>query len=689
MRCFLEFLESLTDTPPTHCAPRTTDKGYEQSNAMTSIGKMTAVYVSFIHRGLPCILITVITCIAVTGCALYRVKRVVKESRESTVIVGHVAGPAPVQGPIVVAAYLARGGRKEVTHHTILHDVGEFELMVPLGDYYIFAYNDRNSNLVYDDGEPAGQYGPPKTVVAPAGGVVKNIEIEIPEKGRPIDWPVGVEIIPIRPTKLYSRMAGEITDLEDPRFEEEHGSRGFWDGLSFYKEFGASIFFLEPYDPQKTPILFIHGAGGTPKGWKFFAENIDRTRFQPWFFYYPTGSRIRSMSHQLLWKLMNLQMKYKFDNIILTAHSMGGLVARSFIVDHQYEFPYVKLFISLATPWGGDKMAEYGVRQSPGVIPCWRDMQPEGSFIQGLYRTKLPNTVDFYMFFGHRGNRNPFRSNNDNTITMASLLDRRAQVEAKMNYAFDEDHTSIIYSREVLDQFNAVLDSWDGDKHTSGTTSGGYIKVNFSYDYPENGPRPWPKLRLVYKGKKPTDIEISLTPEDSGKKLGPFASGKYWARIYATNVRPQKQWVPVGIQSGRTEGLDFVFTPDGTISGYITSAMKAEDRTAGMPAWEFRSEHNRIGLESVTLEGPGIYRNLDPIEDENFFSSWHKRETARKDYCHNGYLRFYGLPAGTYELVIKAKGHKLLLEKHAVTPGRESAFRFYILSPTQEEPATP
>lgn len=656
---------------------------------MTSIEKMTAVFISFLHRGLPCILIAIITCIAVSGCALYRVKQAEKEIRESAVIIGHVSCPAPSKGPIIVAAYPVYGDRKEVTHHTILHDVGEFELMVPQGEYYVFAYNDRNSNLIYDDGELASQYGHPKTVAAPAAGVIQNIEIEIPENGRPIDWPVGQKIMQVRPTKLYSRMAGEITDLDDPRFEEEHGGQGFWDGLSFYKEFGASIFFLEPYDPQKTPILFIHGAGGTPKGWKFFAENIDRTRFQPWFFYYPTGSRIRSMSHQLLWKLINLQMKYKFNNIIFTAHSMGGLVARSFIVDHQYEFPYVKLFISLATPWGGDKMAEYGVKQSPGVIPSWRDMQPEGNFIQRLYRTKLPDTVDFYMFFGHRGNRNPFRSNNDTTITMASLLDRRAQAEAKMNYAFNEDHTSIIYSWEVLDQFNSVLDSWDGDKYASGPTAGGYIKVNFSYDYPENGPRPWPKLSLVYMGKKPTNTEISLTPEDSGKKLGPFASGKYSARIYATNVQPEKQWVPITIQGGHTETLDFVFTPDGTISGYITSAMKAVDRTAGMPAWEFRPEHNRIGLESVTLEGPGIYRSLDPKEDENFLSGWHKRETARKDYCHNGYLRFYGLPPGTYELVIKAKGHKPYSEKHVVTPGRESGFRFYILKPAQQELATP
>jgi hypothetical protein len=67
-------------------------------------------------------------------------------------------------------------------------------------------------------------------------------------------------------------------------------------------------------------------------------------------------------------------------------------------------------------------MAEYGVNPSPAVIPSWIDMQPEGEFLQSLYRDKLPPTVSFFMFTGLRGNRNPFGSNNDGTITLASLM---------------------------------------------------------------------------------------------------------------------------------------------------------------------------------------------------------------------------------------------------------------------------
>lgn len=625
------------------------------------------------------VIVLVFVSFFMTGCAMVQLKREVRESMSSTIIVGRVSAQSPINGPIVVAAYSKHLGKREIAHYTILHDCGEFELMVGKGQYYVFAYSDKNSNLIYDAGEPAGQYGEPKVVAAPAGGVVPNIDIVIPGSIRPIDWRTGHQIAPDRPQKLYSRLAGAIMDLNDECFLEEHGRQGYWEPVSFFKALGGNIYFLEEYDPLKIPILFIHGAGGTPKGWKYFVNNIDRTRFQPWFFYYPTGARMRSMSHLLLWKLINLQIKYQFDTIYITAHSMGGLVARSFIMDYGTGFPFVKLFISLATPWGGNKMAEYGVEQSPAVIPCWIDLQPDGDFIQSLYRAKMPETVNFYMFYGYRGSRNPFRSNNDGTLTLSSLLDRRSQAEAKMNYAFDEDHASIIYSKEVLEQYNTIINSFYAKHRASRHPSGGFIKLNFSYNYPTDGARPWPRLILRALGRKQTETEIALRPEDSGRVLGPFPCGNYSARIFAEAVKPQKKWVSLSIVSQSTNELNFVFTPDGTISGYITTAMKPQNRAVGMPGWEYVPKDNVITLQSITLTGAGTHRTLYPLEDKD--DNWRDRETSRLDYCYKGILRFFGLPAGTYELVIHAKGHETYVKKHLVIPGTESAFEFYELIP--------
>ena len=275
---------------------------------------------------------------------MIKLKGDVAESLASTALVGQVASTVQGKGVIVVAAYSLINGERKIAHYSVLHAAGEYELMVAAGEYYVCAYWDQNSNLVYDAGEPAGQYGEPKRVAAPTGGVVLEINFGIAEKGRPIDLPHGFEISSDKPRKLRSRQAGAVVKLDDERFSAENGNRGFWEGSDFHKDIGGNIFFLEEYDPEKIPILFIHGAGGTPKGWEYFVNNLDRSRFQPWLFYYPTGARLKAMSYLLLWKLYNLQLKYKFDTLYITAHSMGGLVARSFIMDYGRSAPYVKRF---------------------------------------------------------------------------------------------------------------------------------------------------------------------------------------------------------------------------------------------------------------------------------------------------------------------------------------------------------
>lgn len=622
-------------------------------------------------------------CVTAAGCALIKSKKDIDTSMETTVIVGRIHAPLSVNGPIIVAARSIDDGN-EIAQYTVVHDSGEYELAVDQGNYHVFAYIDRNSNLVYEAGEPAGQYGEPDFVRAPAVGVVFDIDVVIPQGGASIAIPYGTKIAPVRPEKLYSHQAGDITNLDDERFDDESGVKGFWEPISFFREIGGNIFFLEPYDPDKTPILFIHGAAGTPRGWKYFIDHIDRTRFQPWFFYYPTGSRLDSMSYLLYWKLSNLQIKYQFTDIYITAHSMGGLVARSFIVNYGRQFPCVTLFISLATPWGGDRMAELGVQQSPVVIPSWIDMQPDGDFIKSLYRMSLPEPVSFYMFYGHKGSRSPFRSNNDGTITLSSLLDSRPQSEAEMNYAFNEDHTSILYSKEVLTQYNAILSAFDDKKNASLHRSGGYLKLHFAYDHEFNATGPMHTLILRPVDKKNAETVIFVNHEDSGKVLGPFPTGEYIASMVTMAAKPVRNEVPVSIESGQTKDLEFVIMPDGVIRGCVTAELKAEDKAIGMPDYRYRSSDEKIDIESVTLQGAGFYRQLTPIggqaaDYDDFLN--HNYLISRDDFCIDTCFGFFGLPAGNYKLTINASGYEPIEKKYVVTPGDLEYFRVTELTP--------
>ncbi|MCP4105416.1 MAG: alpha/beta hydrolase [Desulfobacteraceae bacterium] len=592
-----------------------------------------------------------------------------KSARKSAVLVGNVSSALPFRdAPVVVAAYSEKDSKRTIVHYTTLHEPGPYELMVPNGIHNIVAFADKNKNLIYDKGEPAGQILSAEQVSAPVGGVTGNLDIVISEhNSKKIDFPVGSELPPKKYRNFHSTCPGAIAKVEDVLFSDEYGKKGFWTGLEFFREIGGNVYFLEAYDPAKIPILFVHGAAGSPQNWQTFFKSIDRSKYQPWFFYYPSGSSIDSISYLLLWKLQNLWAKYEFRELYITAHSMGGLVVRSFLVNYGHFFPGITNFISISTPWGGEALAELGVKYSPAVIPAWRDMQPGSEFINSIFRKKMPPTVEYYLFFGHKGNRNMLRPNNDKVVTLASQLDHRSQREAKMVYGFNEDHVSILSSKQVISQYNAILA--DIYQKTKGTDkiSGNRLCVDFSFDFPKDLPRPMSSLLLRPAGKKGDEIWLSLNPEDTGREYGPFPSGNYEVSMIAPAFVPEPVSISVSIEEGTVPIVEFSMKPVGILRGYV---VKNEQRY--IPLGKYRQADTEVQIQSITLRGGGINRTLIPLQEKDVsyseysiliplleeklnFAEYYLSAT---DFVFKGLFFFFGLPAGEYELVINAKGYE-------------------------------
>ncbi len=585
-----------------------------------------------------------------SGCALFNLKKEVEILYNSTILVGNVSSLSPLNMPVVVVAYSKHMNKREVAHYTVLHEPGPYELMVPKGNYYIFAFGDRNRNLIYEAGEPAGQYIGPEYVPAPVGGVVDNLDIVMTDKGSAkVDFPIGSPISLTRPEKLHSTLPGAIADLDDKIFSDEYGEKGYWAPTEFFKEVGGNIYFLGEYDPARIPVLFVHGAAGSPQDWRYFIENIDLGRYQPWFFYYPSGASLKSMSHLLFWKLFNLQLKYQFKELYITAHSMGGLVVRSFLEDFGQYFPQINLFISISTPWAGEKFAESGVKYSPAVVPSWKDMQPEGEFIKSLFLKKLPPAINYYLFFGHKGNRNPFRPNNDSSVTLASQLDLRPQSEARMTYGFDEDHISILSSKEVLAQYNAILSAVDKGPGRDALHTGGNLSVHFSFDYPPDKPMPLLTLLLRPLDKDKDVLILYLSPADAGRELGPFPPGDYSISIIAWTFKTEPARILVTIETGKTPSVNFIFKPQGILAGYVAASPASGDNPAGMS----RLPDEKVKIHSITLTGAGISRTIVPLEEEgiNYLDYY----LSGQDFAQKAAFSFLGLPEGEYELAIKLK----------------------------------
>ena len=406
---------------------------------------------------------------------------------------------------------------------------------------------------------------------------------------------------------------------------------------------------------------------------------MDRSRFQPWFFYYPSGARIDAMAYLLFWKLFNLQCKYRFGRIHVTAHSMGGLVARSFIVNYGPQMPIVNLFISMATPWGGDPMAALGVQQSPVIIPSWIDMQPDSDFIQSLYRKPLPASVRFYMFYGYRGSRSPFRSYNDGTIVLNSLLDYRPQSEARMNYAFAEDHSSLLSSPKVAARYNAVLGTGDDLAADGPQRAEGYLRVRCAYTYGVDGARPWQALILRPADQPDAHTVTLLTAAENGGVLGPFPAGDYLADMAIAAGKTRRRRVPVTVAAGETTPLNFLVVPDGVIIGCVAAPLTPADRSIGMPDYRYRTVDRDIVIASIELAGEGICRRPDPVVGEEVTDYDYLLD--RDDFCYNQCFGFFGLPSGEYELVIRARGYRPFTTQYSVTPGASPMLRATELTP--------
>jgi len=412
----------------------------------------------FLYQAVPVFLIVIL----VSACAFKELREDIEIMQTVIGIGGDISNRSPHQRPLIVLIYSENESRIMIRNFTLIDKQEEFYAFnVPDGNYYILAFEDMNNNLAYDSGEYYGFFGQPDRIQVTGDEPIGNLNIVVNKsedfpKGFPGDLSKTERLTDIKEIAM-----GKVVTLESSIFSDENAKAGFWQPITTLHNIGAGVYFLEDYDASRIPVLFVHGASGSPKHFKFLAENIDREKFQPWFYHYPSGFPLDKISQFLNLMITNLHERYQFNQLYITAHSMGGLVSRSFINKNMNEDgnTYIKLFVSISSPFGGLETAQMGVKSAPEAIPSWYDVVPDSPFITDLFSWKLKDSVDYYLFFGHKGDNSMFMDNNDGTVTLRSQLDMRAQEDAIARWGFDEGHVSILSSQDVLRHYNEILEN--------------------------------------------------------------------------------------------------------------------------------------------------------------------------------------------------------------------------------------
>jgi len=392
------------------------------------------------------------------GCAFRRLREDLERLQTFGVLGGAVSREPEDDGPIVVA--LCTGTGPDVVDTFILDRPGSYFFTAPAGTYRLAAFVDRNRDLAYEPGEPAAWYGAPTDVAVGGGRTIGHLDIHIGSPGVRLDVPISVGNPGRRRAPEMPPMhVGELVTLDDPRFTDANGKRGLWQPVDFLFDVGAGIYFLEPFDAKKTPVLFVHGAGGHPGNWRYLVEHLDRTKFQPWLAYYPSGLALPLTARGMARWTRAAATHYGVKHVIIVAHSMGGLVSRAAIneITTHGDGTLLSLFVTLSTPWNGHPAAARGVEQAPVVIPTWPDLVPDSPFLVGLYATSLPPGCPYYLLFSYNGRSMFLREPNDGVVPVASELPMRAQAAAVRMYGFDESHVGILGSEEASRTLNALL----------------------------------------------------------------------------------------------------------------------------------------------------------------------------------------------------------------------------------------
>jgi pimeloyl-ACP methyl ester carboxylesterase len=603
---------------------------------------------------------------SLNACALVKLREDVQFSKDSCLLFGEIISNSPLKKPIIVVAYSNQNGVVKVADYTVLSEPGQYEMLVQEGSYEIFAFEDNNGDLTYNKGEWAGHYGNPDKVKTQMGGGVFGLDIILTQQAKKPASSFTNMLVEFSGGKIKpSTSAGTLADLNDPVFSAEQGVNGFWTPLEFFKQAGCNIYFLEPYDPKKIPILFVHGAAGSPQDWLYFIKNIDHSRYQPWIFYYPSGARLDTTSFLLRTKLYDLYRKYQFESLYVVAHSMGGLVSRSVIIEKSDNFhDAIKLFVSISTPWGGEARAKTGVDNSPAVIPSWKDVVPDSEFIKRVFATKIDPSIRYYLFFGHKGGGSLFRQNNDNTVTLESMLDLRAQADALKVSGLNEDHVSILSSPEMMTQFKAVLAGTEANKDKTYARSKGYVHVEHAFD-PANVKIPSQMaLVLAPTGTGEKETQLKINPFLPQQETGAITPRKYDVSLCAFGFKTEPDKITLDVQPGKIAETKFKLIPQGMVANVIVATTSADDSFWGF----YKDLPDNVKIRAIKLTGTGFTRTLIPaikMSDREMLATF----LSSRDFAFKNSFAFFDVPAGVYDLSIDADGCKPFSTKITSQPG--------------------
>ena len=370
---------------------------------------------------------------------------------------GRVVFTAEYKKPVLVVAVTDKFKKREIVAARILQiPVFLYLAYLPEGRYDLYFFADLDENGFFDADEMIGQTADEPIQISKAE-VQDGLTISGPAFTLNPDRPAATDL----PVKVKVREQGYAYDsLDDEFFDPKYGIMGLYAPMAFMAHTQRYIFSLAKIDPEKTLVVFVHGVEGTPRDFKYLVSGLDTDRYQPWFYFYPSGMPLQKLGALLagIIRYITVAESFHVKSVIVVAHSMGGLVALSALnqLCSDGTPPYLRGYVSFNSPYGGVEAARKGVDNAPAVVPSWRDVATGSPFLEKLYQGPAPGALPFYLFFGYKTG-----DSSDGIITLQSQLEPRVHLSAFKSYGFNATHVGILNDAEARRTFYQALTALD------------------------------------------------------------------------------------------------------------------------------------------------------------------------------------------------------------------------------------
>ena len=395
--------------------------------------------------------------VILNGCTLFDIKQQSEFANNLAVIEGKISiSTKPHSSSSDIVVVLMKQTKELLlkrVSYVLADQHGNYTFNSEPGTYVVGGFVDTNNDKRYQSNEFGDVYGDPAFIKLAANQVVK-VDISITGKFKK---QIAYDSSNFDQTRLSTKNIGKIVSLKDTRFKSENGPLGLWRPIDFMKKYGAGLFMLQKYSSKKIPVIFVHGVNGGSADWKTVIANLDHKHYQPWVLHYPSGMRLDIISDYFVRAVNELQRKYNMKKIYVVAHSMGGLVARSFVMKYQKKHPKhfenLKFVMTINSPMMGLTSANTGVQYFPITVPSWRDIVPESDFLKIIHAWSWPKKLPYHLVFSYLHGEG-----DDGVVDLESQISLKLQSEAKRIYGFNASHAGILKQKNFLQQFNQVLE---------------------------------------------------------------------------------------------------------------------------------------------------------------------------------------------------------------------------------------